>query len=229
MCKHFLKAAALVVVTLVSGAPSAKANVIFFGGNLRTDANVIDCGPSCTLNAGNSDGNYAQWAAVVDTFSVATPSSMTAITYGYGGGVSSAGPIAPGGLEPYLSLFDAGGNFVASTFFGTLCPAGAQTYAGQCFDVLLNGGVLAPGAYQLALTAFDNMSLAENPGGAILSDGFSGLGNLNGTENLNYAFDVTLTSTSPTPEPGSFISIGLGLALCALSKFRGSNKTGGSK
>jgi len=51
--------------------------------------------------------------------------------------------IPEGGFEPYLSLFDASGNFLASTFFGTTCPAGANTntVSGQCFDELLDGGV----------------------------------------------------------------------------------------
>ena len=81
-------------------------------------------------------GDYAQWAAVVRTFSVIAPSTMQAITFSYGGGVNGAGTtILQGGFEPYLSLFDAGGNFLASTFFGTTCPAGTKTNtnSSQCF------------------------------------------------------------------------------------------------
>src|SRR5271156_4235951 len=128
---HLFVLAALVL-------PAANAETISFVGNLRTDADVIACGPSCTLGSSNTDGDFAQWAAVVDDFSVTSSSSMEAITFSYGGGVNGAGQtIAQGGFEPYLSLFDASGNFLASTFFGTTCPAGANTntLSGECFDV----------------------------------------------------------------------------------------------
>ena len=113
---------------------------------------------------------------------------------------------AQGGFEPYLSLFDAAGNFLSSTFFGTTCPAGAHTntVSGFCYDVELDGGTLAPGNYQIAISAFENMSYAENLGTGTLSDGFTGLGNLAAAEDLHYAFDVVLTSTVAVPEP-SFV------------------------
>jgi len=186
--------------------PLLEAETFSFAGNLRTDANVTGCGSGCTLGASNTDGDYAQFAAVVDTFSVSTTSEMQAATFSYGGGVNGAGQtIAQGGFEPYLSLFDASGDFLASTFFGTTCPAGANTntLSNECFDELLDGGALAPGKYQIAISAFENLSLAENFGTGTLADGFTGLGNLNAGEDLHYAFDVILTptSTSTVPEP----------------------------
>ena len=70
---------------------------------------------------------------------------------------------------------------------------------------MLNAGVLGPGTYQIALTASLNESFAENYGSGTLADGFTGLGNLDGT--LDYAFDVSLTPASPppptVPEPAS--------------------------
>lgn len=183
---------------------SAQADTVSFAGNLRTDANVVACGGGCILNSSNSDGDYAQWAAVVDSFNVGSTSTMRAITFSYGGGVNAAAQaIAQGGFEPYLSLFDASGSFIASTFFGTTCPTGANTntLSGQCYDVLLDGGILSPGAYQIAISAFENLSLAENLGTGTLADGFTGLGNLQDGEDLHYAFDVILNSTTPVPEP----------------------------
>jgi hypothetical protein len=183
---------------------SAQADTVSFAGNLRTDANVVACGGGCILNSSNSDGDYAQWAAVVDSFNVGSTSTMRAITFSYGGGVNAAAQaIAQGGFEPYLSLFDASGGFIASTFFGTTCPPGANTntLSGQCYDVLLDGGILSPGAYQIAISAFENLSLAENLGTGTLADGFTGLGNLQDGEDLHYAFDVILNSTTPVPEP----------------------------
>jgi hypothetical protein len=205
--------------------PLARADVISFVGNLRTDANVISCGSGCTLGPSNTDGDFAQWAAVVDDFTVSDTSTMQAVTFSYGGGVNGNGQtIAEGGFEPYLSLFDASGNFLASTFFGTTCPAGANTntVSGQCFDELLDGGTLAPGSYQIAISAFENLSLAENFGTGTLADGFTGLGNLNPGEDLHYAYDVILTSTSPVPEP-SLVWL-LGGAMLLLAAVRASRR-----
>jgi len=76
---------------------------------------------------------------------------------------------------------------------------------------LLDGGTLAPGDYQIAISAFENLSFAENLGSGTLAEGFTGLGTLAQGEDLHYAFDVILNSrTSPVPEPGS-----PGLLACA--------------
>lgn len=200
-----MKAYYLLILAVV-GLCSARADTISFAGNLRDDANVISCGSGCTLGASNTDGDYAQWAAVVDSFTVSSSSAMEAITFSYGGGVNGAGTtIAQGGFEPYLSLFNSSGDFLASTYFGTTCPAGANTntVSGQCLDVSLDGGTLAPGSYQIAISAFENMSFAENSGAGTLADGFTGLGNLAGGEDLHYAFDVVLASATPVPEPSA--------------------------
>lgn len=200
--------------------PAAYAATISFTGDLRTNATFLDCGPGCTLGAGNTAGDYAQYAAVVETFNVPLTSTMSAITFSYGGGTNAQGTvIAQSGFEPYLSLFDSAGGFLASTFFGTTCPVGANTNSttGFCYDVGLDGGTLAPGSYGTAISAFENMSLAENPGGYLLADGFTGLGNLAQGEDLHFAFDVTLTSAVSTPEPAT---AGLALLSMALVYFK---------
>ncbi len=211
---------------------SATAGVISFTGNLRTDATFTSCGTGCTLGAANTDADFAQWAAVVKTFHVSTPSTMQAIAFSYGGGTNGAGMnIAQSGFEPYLSLFDATGNFLASTFFGTLCPPGAHTntVSGQCFDVRLDGGALTSGNYQIAISAFENLSSAENLGSGKLADGFTGLGNLAQGEDLHYAFDVILQNSSPVPEPANFGLIGGGALLVLLVRRKGNgNSTQGS-
>lgn len=210
----------LVLCLLTSIRPSL-ASTLSYTGDLRTNANITSCGPSCTLGASNSNGDYAQYAAVVVNFSVLAPSSMSAVSFGYGGGVNGAGTVIPqGGLEPYLSLFNPAGTFLASTFpAASLCPPGARTntLSGLCYDVRLNGGVLLPGTYELALTAFDNLSFAENLGTGTLADGFTGLGNLYPGEDLHYAFDVTLSPAVPTvtPEPPPFVLVGLSSLLGA--------------
>ena len=96
--------------SLTMWASVAEATTISYTGNLRTDATVTTCqGAPCTLV---TDADYAQYAAVVETFSVAKSSTVEAVTFSYGGGVNALGTtIAAGGFSPYLSLFDAGGNF----------------------------------------------------------------------------------------------------------------------
>lgn len=203
----FLAFAGLVLLFAGLCEQAGRADTISFTGNLRSDANFTDCGAGCKLGPTNTDGDYAQWAAVAKTFHVGIASTMEAITFSYGGGANGNGKvIARNGFEPYLSLFDVAGNFLASTFFGDLCPAGANTNVdtGQCFDVALDGGMLAAGDYRIAISAFENMSFAENLGAGTLADGFTGLGNLFAGEDMHYAFDVILNSpATPVPEPQS--------------------------
>jgi hypothetical protein len=134
--------------------------------------------------------------------------------------------VSPSGFGPYLSLFDGGGNFLASTLGGIDCPAEETTNSttGYCYDVELDAGVLAARTYSIAISAFENISLAENPGGYLLSDGFTGLGNLASGEDLHYAFDVNLTSvrSAATPEPSTLTLILLAAtAMCSLKRKRG--------
>ncbi len=194
--------------------------MISFTGNLRTDANFTDCGSGCTLGPANMDADYAQWAAVALKFVLPAASNVSALTFSYGGGVNGNGAaINQGGFEPYLSLFDSSGNFLASSGL-TACPAGAQTntLTGYCYDVGLIAGVLPAGTYSIAISAFENMSYAENQGGYLLADGFTGLGNLAAGEDLHYAFDVVLASATPpaaVPEPST---VGL-VAMAAIGSY----------
>jgi hypothetical protein len=206
----------VVVLGVSSGTQKALASSLSFTGNLRTDATVTACGTGCTLGPTNSDGDYAQYAAVLRSFTLTSASSVDIVSFSYGGGTNGNGTvIAQGGLEPYLSLFDSAGDFLSSTYFGVTCPVGAKTNtsSGECFDVLLNAGNLAAGTYQVALSAYANMSFAENLGTGTLADGFTGLGNLFPGEDLHYAFDVDINSpTTPVPEPSTG-------ALVALASF----------
>ena len=215
---------AMVAGIFIAGTGQLQADLLSFTGDLRADATFNSCGSGCTLDASNSDFDYAQWAAVKRDFTVATSSSVQAITFSYGGGTNGNGmAIGAGGFEPYLSLFEASGNFLASTFFGTTCPPGANTnpVSGQCYDVLLDAGVLAPGNYAITISAFENLSFAENTGAGTLADGFTGLGNLAPGEDMHFAFDVDLTPATATavPEPASSALLaGACLSLALLNK-----------
>lgn len=211
----------LLVLFAVAIALPAYGGTLFYSGDLRTGSNITACGSGCTLQAADTDATWAQWAGFSVPFTLASPFDVTAITYGFAGGTSATGAVvAAGGFEPYFSLFDASGNFLDSTYLGTTCPAGAGSVGGNCYDVKLDAGTLAAGSYTLVLTAYENMSLAENTGSGTLADGFTGLGNLNGAENLNYAFDLNLPNPVPTggggeppliPEPPSWSLLLTGL------------------
>ncbi len=213
----------LTFAMMAAFVPGVSATTLSFVGNLGADATVTGCGMGCVLGDGTTDSDYAQWAAVVYSFTVTTTSTMQAQTFSYGGGSNGAGTtILPGGFEPYLSLFDAGGNFLSSTYFGQTCPSSSIPNAAtaQCYDVQLDGGILAPGIYQIAITTFANMSLAENNGTGTLADGFTGLGNLADGEDLHYAFDVKLTPTIPltnVPEPRGEGLAGAALVIAVLA------------
>jgi hypothetical protein len=191
--------------------PALRAGTFSFTGNLATDATFLPPGAGPFV-----DGDYAQWAAVVRTFHLDSPSAMQAVTFSYGGGTNGNGTsIAKGGFAPYLSLFDGSGNFLASTFFGVTCPPGANINpsSGHCYDVLLDGGILPPNDYQIAISAFQNLSFAENSGTGTLAGGFTGLGNLFPGEDLHYAFDVILPGFVSVPEPPTSWSVAASLAL----------------
>jgi hypothetical protein len=182
----------------------ALADTISFTGNLRTDATFLSCGPGCTLGSGNTDADFAQWAAVGREFNVNVTSVVQAITFSYGGGTNAAGAAIPqGSFRPYLSLFDKSGDFLTSTFSGTTCPPGAHknTNSQRCFDVRLDSLTLAPGKYEIAISAFENVSFAENL--IVGESGFDGQGTLHPGEDLNYAFDVILTPQAGTSPESS--------------------------
>src|SRR6266446_1947979 len=105
MTSTFARIGFAIVVVAISQIATLSAASISYTGNLRTDADSTSCGAGCVLDGGSLDRDYAQWAAVSRTFHVSTASTMTAITFSYGGGANGSGAIiADAGFEPYLSL-----------------------------------------------------------------------------------------------------------------------------
>src|SRR5204862_3769999 len=118
---------------------------------------------------GALDPNNAQ-DVLLHVFTLSAPGSISIQSWGYGGssgapgGTNAAGTvIGAGGFDPYVSLFAGSGpgaTFLASNDDGS-CPPGTFS-DGLCGDSTLVTGTLPAGTYTLAISAFLNMSLAEN-------------------------------------------------------------------
>jgi len=158
-----------------------------------------------TSLVGALDPNNAQ-DVLLHVFTLSAPGSVSIQSWGYGGssgapgGTNAAGAvIGAGGFDPYVSLFSgsgAGATFLASNDDGS-CPPGTLG-DGLCGDSTLVTGVLPAGTYTLAVSAFLNMSFAENLGSGTLGDGFIGLGSY-GTRSYLYAVDIAgATLVTPT-------------------------------
>jgi hypothetical protein len=161
------------------------------------------------------------------------PSTISANTWSYGGGVNTAGDmIATGGFDPVLSIFDAGGMQLLDGFNSDgVCPP-LHSDLGNCFDSALSLPLPA-GSYILALSQYDNL-----PNGPTLADGFSesGNGNFTGTLTGNpgggpfldqfgnqrtgqWAVDISGVDTAAAvPEPSTMILVATGLGLILLGR-----------
>ena len=143
-------------------------------------------------------------AVLLITFHLVSPTTITAQSWGAGGssgapgGVNAEGTaIAPGGFDPYFSLFagtGASATLIASNDDG-VCPPGTAV-SSVCLDPSIRNLALPAGDYTLAVTVFENFSFEENLGTGTLGDGFIGLGNyyslVSGTTRTsNYAVDLS--------------------------------------
>lgn len=146
-----------------------------------------------------------------DANAVADNVALYAFTVPVGGTVSivSTG-FAGGGVDPYFTLFSGSGNlatFLDSNYAQATSTGGDFTWS----------GTLAPGSYEIALGAFENLSFAENLGSGTLGDGFIFLGDPNSLGDGSYS----LTLTTPVPEPTSAWLLAIGLAAIGTRAWRG--------
>ncbi len=178
-------------------------------------------------------------------FSLAGTTNIDMQSYGFGGSAMAPGgtnangmAIAPGAFDTYFSLFQGiglGATFLVSDDDG-LCPPGDDTVA--CGDSTLSLTGLSAGGYTLAVSAFENISFAENLGSGTLGDGFIGLGSYfsfaSGDEQTsNYAVDIvadglTLVDvhrlsglTAPAPAPSTMLLLAVALPGVACRKHIG--------
>jgi len=130
---------------------------------------------------------------------MASSGTVTAQTFGYGGGTQADGNVVvAGGFDPILSLFNVGtGALIAQNddAGGLVDPV---TMA--AFDSLIDGIFLLAGTYQLVLTQFSNFP--SEPFGTFTDSGTTNYQDVTGDfRTADYAFDVTV-STVPVPAAG---------------------------
>jgi len=170
-------------------------------------------------------------------FTLASDSTVTFQSYGYGGGTNAAGTvISAGGFDSYLTWYGPDGNTMIGADDDS-CGSATPDVDG-CLDAYFSGP-LSAGSYTLALTEYYNLPNGD------LSDGFSQQGtgdftatgscpefcDFEGTQRTgNWAVDIlTEDSSSATPEPSSYALTGCGLALLALAGRRSTPSRTNSK
>lgn len=105
------------------------------------------------------------------TFTLSGSSSIVARTFGYAGGTNAASTQIPaGGFDPWLSIFDAAGNLLASVDNGTCGQVATDSATGACLDSYIST-TLVSGVYTLVLSESDNQ-----PVGPTFADGFTRTG-----------------------------------------------------
>ena len=176
----------------------------------------------------------------IQLFSVAlaAPAAVDFRSYGYAGGTTATGAMAPrGGFDTILTLFSASGVFIDDNDEGAGVATDPTT--GLAADARITTNLTA-GNYLLALTQYDNFSNGN------LADGFVETGNSNFTANPNFTTggpcpgnmfrDISgtagrcrtgnwtvdfvnvanVTPIASTPEPSALLLAGVGFALLLL-------------
>ena len=205
--------AAAVVLAACMVLPRAFAGPVVetFSGNLNDPGNAAlvwsDLGAPQFLPAGDPADNVALYTLTLPGTSVVTFKSAS---------------LAGGGILAYLSLFDAAGALVDSSYTDTVTN-------GVDFDF---SDTLAAGIYRLALSANQNFSSAENYGSGTLADGFIAAGGIpfgdfGALGDYSYAFTAAFAASSPStvPEPGSPWLVLLASALAGLVRSKARGKT----
>ena len=110
-------------------------------GICRLAALVLSAGCAVSPAFATSQSYTGAFAGDADvasfTFTISGAAPVTLRTYSYAGGTNSAGtPIAGGGFDPTISLYDAAGNFLVGNRDGGCGNVAADSVTSFCWDSL---------------------------------------------------------------------------------------------
>lgn len=173
-------------------------------------------------------------------FTVDTPGSVDIRSYGYAGGNTATGEVAPsGGFDTVLTLFNSTGIFISENDDGAGAAFDPTTDLAADARITAN---LDVGSYILALSQYDNFSLGNLTDGFVQSGkanftadpdftiGGSCPGNVfrdasgtaaacrNGNWTVSFSNVATATPFAAVPEPSALSLAGLGTALVLLGR-----------
>jgi hypothetical protein len=149
--RKLLKPVLAMALATTGGAPAYAANFSFVGNfQDRNDVQLVN-------------------------FRVGASPSVTIRTHSYAGGINAAGNlIARGGFDPFITIFNAAGDwtFLQNDDGRCFSEVAMDAVTGRCYDSFLTRN-LAPGDYIAALLVLPN-----RPAGLNLGAGFTNTGNL---------------------------------------------------
>jgi hypothetical protein len=166
------RALATVLLCLFLTAPVVEAQALTLSGYLNNPGNPALVGSDLGTPLFSNDFEIANNVAVY-VFSMPAAGAVQFVSSG----------AAAGGIDPYFTLFQGSGN--SATFLASNYTQAFTT--GGDFNLSLT---LAPGDYTVVISAFANMSIAENNGTGSLGDGFVGLGQPDNLGNCYYEVGI---------------------------------------
>jgi hypothetical protein len=160
---------------------------------------------------------------------VDSPGTVGITSFGYGGGTTASGPVARGGFDTMLFLFNALGVLVAQSDDGLGAVVDPST--GNAADAGLSLALVA-GLYTVVLAEYDNF-----PNGFNLADGFSRTGGGNFTPGLSGScsaasfcdfggnartpnWTLEVVGATVLPEPASIALVGIAGLACGVARRR---------